>query len=56
VIANTPHVLDPRPTYICTPLRVTAYRGPIAPEDDPIRNSSPEALRAFLNTEDWYTV
>lgn len=51
VIANCPHVLDPRETYHSTPLRVTAWRDAITPEDDAIRNSAPEALRAFLNVE-----
>jgi urea carboxylase-associated protein 2 len=51
VIANTPHVLDPRATYTVTPVRVLAYRGSITPEDDPIRTSTPERLRAFQNTE-----
>lgn len=54
VIANCPHVLDPRETYSSTPLRVTAWRGPLTAEDDPIRNASPETLRAFLNVEDYY--
>ena len=53
VIANCPHVLDPRP-WTVTPLRATAWRGPITPEDDPIRTATPEGLRAFLNTEDLY--
>lgn len=54
VIANCPHVLDPRPVYSSTPLRLTAWRGVITPEDDPLRNATPEGLRAFLNTEDHY--
>ena len=54
VIANCPHVLDPRPDWTVAPLRVTAWRGPVTPEDDPIRNSAPEALRAYLNVEDYY--
>jgi urea carboxylase-associated protein 2 len=53
VIANCPHVLDDRPWTI-TPLRATAWRGPIAGDDDPVRNATPERLRAFLNTEDLY--
>jgi len=53
VVANCPHVLDPREWSI-TPLRATAWRGPIAAHDDPIRNATPERLRAFLNTEDLY--
>lgn len=54
VLANCPHVLDPRPDYAVTPLRATAWRGPVTPEDDPIRNATPEGLRAFLNVEDHY--
>ncbi len=52
VIANCPHVLDPRPAYSVTPLRATAWRGAVTAEDDAIRNATPEGLRAFLNTED----
>ena len=43
-----PHVLDPRPAYTVSPLRVTAWRGPVTPQDDPIRNATPEGQRAFL--------
>ena len=53
VLANCPHILDPRPWSV-TPLRATAWRGPITAPDDPIRNATPERLRAFLNTEDLY--
>ena len=53
VLANCPHVLDPRPWSV-TPLRATAWRGPVTPMDDPIRTATPERLRAFLNTEDLY--
>lgn len=52
VLANCPHVLDPRPAYAVTPARVTAWRGPPTPADDPIRNATPEGLRAFLNVEE----
>ena len=55
VLADTPHVLDERPEYTVTPVRATAWRGPVTPEDDPIRTASPEALRAFQNVEDYYT-
>ena len=51
VLANCPHVLDPRPDYTVTPLRVSAWRGPPTPEDDPVRNATPEGLRAFQNVE-----
>jgi len=54
VLANIPHVLDPRPRYTCGAVRVTAWRGQIASPDDPIRNSSPEALRAFENVDDYF--
>jgi uncharacterized protein YcgI (DUF1989 family) len=52
VLANCPHVLDSRADYTVTPLRASAWRGPVTPETDPIRNATPEGLRAFLNVED----
>lgn len=54
VIANCPHVLDPRGSYSVTPLRVSAWRGDVTAEDDPVRTASPEGLRAFLNVEDYF--
>jgi urea carboxylase-associated protein 2 len=54
VLANVPHVLDPRPAYTATPARILAHRGPVTPEDDPIRTSTPERRRAFENTEAYY--
>ncbi|MFO6448407.1 urea amidolyase associated protein UAAP1 [Erythrobacter sp. NE805] len=54
VIANCPHVLDPREGWHSTPLRATAWRGAVTGEDDPVRTATPEGLRAFLNTEDYY--
>jgi uncharacterized protein len=54
VLANCPHVLDPRPSYAVTPARATAWRGAVTPADDPVRNATPEGLRAFLNTEDYF--
>ncbi|MBO9576614.1 MAG: urea carboxylase-associated family protein [Sphingobium sp.] len=53
VIANCPHVLDPREAWTVAPLRATAWRGPVTPADDPIRNATPEGLRAFQNVEDY---
>jgi urea carboxylase-associated protein 2 len=50
-IVNVPHPLDARPAYTATPLRVTAWEGPPAAEDDPWRTATPEATRAFLATE-----
>lgn len=52
VLANCPHVLDPRAGYAVTAMRATAWRGPPTSEDDPIRNATPEGLRAFQNVED----
>jgi len=54
VLANCPHVLDPRTDWTVTPLRATAWRGAVTPENDPIRTDTPEGLRAFLNVEDHY--
>jgi urea carboxylase-associated protein 2 len=54
VLANCPHVLDPRPAYSVAPFRATAWRGPITPQDDPIRLATPEGLRAFQNVEEYF--
>ncbi|MEM9515131.1 MAG: urea amidolyase associated protein UAAP1 [Actinomycetota bacterium] len=53
-LAVTPHVLDPRAEYRASPLHIEAREGTSAPIDDRIRNSSPEARRAFENVDDWY--
>jgi urea carboxylase-associated protein 2 len=50
-VVNVPHPLDGRPEYTVTPLRLTAWRGRPAAPDDPVRLASPEAERAYLNTE-----
>jgi urea carboxylase-associated protein 2 len=54
ILANCPHVLDERPRYSVTPVRVSAWRGAITSEDDSVRNANPESLRAFLNVEEYY--
>lgn len=54
VLANCPHVLDPRDAFTVTPVRATAWKGSVTEIDDPIRIAAPEGLRAFLNTEDYY--
>ena len=54
VITNCPHVLDPRDDWTVTPLRATAWRGPVTPADDPVRTATPEGLRAFENVEDYF--
>ena len=53
VIANVPHPLDPRPEYTCSTLEVLAWSGPGTAASDPLRTASPEAERAFLNTDDY---
>lgn len=54
VLANCPHVLDPRNAWTVTPLRVSAWRGAVTPADDPVRTATPEGLRAFQNVEDYF--
>ncbi len=54
VLANCPHVLDPRESYTATPVRISAWRGPVTPVHDPIRNATPESLRAYLNVEEYF--
>jgi urea carboxylase-associated protein 2 len=54
VLANCPHVLDDRKQYTVTPVRVSAWRGPVTAEDDPIRNATLESQRAFLNVEEYF--
>ncbi len=53
-LANCPHVLDQRPSYEATPVRISAWRGPLTASDDPTRNATPENLRAFLNVEEYF--
>ena len=48
-IANVPHVLDLRPAYICTPVRIAARPAEIHRAS----NLTPEATRALDNTDDW---
>lgn len=51
VVANTPHPLAPDDD--CTPVLITAEAGAHAAADDPFRLATPEATRAFENTEDF---
>jgi uncharacterized protein YcgI (DUF1989 family) len=53
VVANTPHVLDPRPEYTVGPLRLTAWSDRPTARDDPAWSASPESERAFLQTEEF---
>jgi len=54
VLANCPHVLDERTQYTVTPVRASAWRGPITPQDDAVRNSTLESERAFLIVEEYF--
>ncbi len=51
-VVDVPHRLDPRPTYTAGRVRITAWRGAPAPADDPFRTATPEAARAFENTDE----
>jgi urea carboxylase-associated protein 2 len=51
-IVDVPHRLDPRPAYTAGRLRITAWRGSPAGSDDPLRDASPEAARAYDNTDE----
>lgn len=51
-VAVTPHPLDDRPDDTGGHVRFTAWNGDPAGPDDPARATSPEAHRAFLNTDD----
>ena len=53
-VVNSPHPLDPRPAYTCTPLRLTAWSGAPTAPTDPAWTSTPERERAFLNTRHYH--
>jgi uncharacterized protein len=50
-VVNTPHVLDPRTEYTASALRITAWQATPTGRTDPLWASTPEAERAFLNSE-----
>jgi urea carboxylase-associated protein 2 len=54
VLANCPHVLDRRESYVATPVRISAWRGPVTSLDDPVCSATPEGLRAFINVEEYF--
>jgi hypothetical protein len=35
-------------------VRASAWRGPPADADDPVRNATPEGQRAFLNVDEYF--
>jgi uncharacterized protein len=53
-LANVPHPLDVRDSYVCTPLRLTAWADRVTDRSDQQWVSSPERERAYLNTEHFH--
>jgi hypothetical protein len=55
VVLNTcQHPLDPDPTYHPRRVKLEVSASPLAAADDACRNSRPENVRAFRNTEDYH--
>ena len=51
VLTNTPHPLDPSPTYAPPPVTLSLFEGPAPGPDDPCRIFRPENERGFALTE-----
>jgi urea carboxylase-associated protein 2 len=57
VVLNTcQHPLDPDSQYHPRPVRLEVFATPLAAADDACRNSRPENVRAFLNTENYHAL
>jgi len=55
VVLNTcQHSLDPDPVYHPRSVKLEVFASAPAPADDACRNSRPENVRAFINTENYY--
>lgn len=54
VLSTCVHPLDPRPLYTPKPVRLTAWRSGVAPQDDACRNACGENQRGFINTERYF--
>jgi urea carboxylase-associated protein 2 len=52
-VVNVPHVLDPRPGYEVTPLRIIAWKTRPTARADRAWTTSPERERAYLNTAEY---
>ena len=52
-LASVAHVLDPRPDYVVSRLRVTAWKDRPTEAGDDGWSTTPEGERAFLNTQDY---
>jgi urea carboxylase-associated protein 2 len=51
VLSNTPHPLDPSAVYAPKPVRLEIRKSAAPGPDDQVRNSRPENVRGFINTE-----
>lgn len=57
VVLNTcQHPLDPDPVYRPRNVKLEVFATPPPSTDDPCRNSRPENVRAFINTENYYAL
>lgn len=54
VLSNTPHPLDPSPSYAPKPVALSIRNGAPAGENDPCRLSRPENARGFALTEAYF--
>ncbi len=54
VLSNTPHPLDPSPSYAPKPVALTIRSGAPASANDPCRLSRPENVRGFTLTESYF--
>jgi urea carboxylase-associated protein 2 len=54
VLSNTPHPLDPNPTYAPKPVLVRLSRGAPAAADDECRRSCPENERGFALNDQYF--
>ncbi len=54
VLSNTPHPLDPSPSYQPKPVTLQLYAGTPAGPDDPCRLFRPENARGFTLTEAYF--
>jgi len=55
VLSNTPHPLDPSPSYAPKPVRLRVTQGEPAGPSDPCRLSRPENARGFALTEAYFS-
>jgi len=54
VLSNTPHPLDPSPTYAPKPVALSIRNGRIAAPNDACRTACPESERAFTLTDRYF--